>query len=121
MQASSQGKQEFQDYQRLSELLHELPRHTVPPEFAATVPISLATVSGAYTKVIPNELLQFTWEPTWSPGELSLVTITFEDVRGGTQINLRHERFANEQSRDGHKNGWAGALDKLATVVSEQQ
>ena len=92
----------------------------VKPEFAATVPHSLATVSGAYTKVIPNELLQFTWEPTWSPGELSLVTITFEDVRGGTQINLRHERFTNEQSRDGHNNGWAGALDKLATVVSEQ-
>jgi hypothetical protein len=37
VQASPQAKQELQDYQRLSEWLHELPRHTVPPEFAAAV------------------------------------------------------------------------------------
>jgi len=34
---SPQAKQELQDYQRLSELLHALPRQTVPPEFAAAV------------------------------------------------------------------------------------
>jgi uncharacterized protein YndB with AHSA1/START domain len=72
-----------------------------------------ATARGAYTKVVPNQLLQFTWDPTWNPGELSLVTVTFEDVRGGTQVNIRHERFATEQSRDGHNNGWSGCLDKL--------
>jgi hypothetical protein len=37
LQASPQAKQELQDYQRLSEWLHELPRQTVPPEFAAAV------------------------------------------------------------------------------------
>jgi hypothetical protein len=37
LQASPQAKQELQDYQRLSEWLHELPRHTLPPEFASAV------------------------------------------------------------------------------------
>src|SRR5580658_7731939 len=37
LQTSPQAKQEFQDYQRLGELLHELPRRTVPTEFAAAV------------------------------------------------------------------------------------
>jgi hypothetical protein len=34
---SPQARQELQDYQRLSELLHELPRLKVPAEFAASV------------------------------------------------------------------------------------
>jgi hypothetical protein len=37
LQASPQAKQELQDFQRLSELLQELPRRTVPSEFAAAV------------------------------------------------------------------------------------
>jgi uncharacterized protein YndB with AHSA1/START domain len=75
------------------------------------------SASGSYTKVIPNELLQFTWNPTWNPGELSLVTVLFEDARGGTQVTIRHERFTSEQSREGHNNGWAGGLDKLTALL----
>ncbi len=37
LQKSPQARQEFQDYQRLGQLLHELPRRTVPTEFAAAV------------------------------------------------------------------------------------
>ncbi len=37
LQKSSQARQEFQDYQRLGQLLHELPRRTAPTEFAAAV------------------------------------------------------------------------------------
>ncbi|HEV7999416.1 MAG TPA: zf-HC2 domain-containing protein, partial [Planctomycetaceae bacterium] len=37
LQKSAQARQEFQDYQRLGQLLHELPRRTVPTEFAAAV------------------------------------------------------------------------------------
>jgi uncharacterized protein YndB with AHSA1/START domain len=69
---------------------------------------------GTYTKVVPNELLQFTWAPDWNPGEQSLVTVSLKDVAGGTEITIRHENFATESSRDGHNNGWVGCLDKLA-------
>jgi len=92
----------------------------VKPLPEANSPHGMATAAGTYTKVVPNELLQFTWDPTWNPGEVSLVTVTFADARGGTQINIRHERFASEQSRDGHKNGWSGSIEKLATLTEQQ-
>jgi uncharacterized protein YndB with AHSA1/START domain len=74
--------------------------------------------TGVYTRVVPNELLQFTWKANWSPGEESLVTISLKDVEsGGTQLTLRHERFATEQSRNNHSQGWAGTLEKFAAVL----
>jgi uncharacterized protein YndB with AHSA1/START domain len=76
---------------------------------------------GAYTKIVPDELLQFTWASDWVPGEESLVTVTFEDARGGTQVNIRHERFATEQSRDAHNTGWANCLDKLESRSDKLQ
>lgn len=73
--------------------------------------------SGRYTKIITNELLQFTWSPNWNVGEESLVTISLKDVTGGTEITIVHENFSTETSRDGHNTGWMGCLDKLADLL----
>jgi uncharacterized protein YndB with AHSA1/START domain len=73
--------------------------------------------AGTYTKVIPNELLQFTWRPSWNPGEESLVTVSLKDVAEGTEITIVHERFSSEGSRQGHAKGWAGCLDKLTQTL----
>lgn len=75
-----------------------------------------AAASGNYTKVVPNQLLQFTWVPTWNPGEESLVTVTIEHVSGGTEVCIRHEHFAPE-ALAGYTRGWTGALAKLAQFV----
>lgn len=72
---------------------------------------------GSYTKIVPNELLQFTWSADWNPGEQSLVTVSLKDVTGGTEITILHENFSTEGSRDGHNQGWAGCLDKLAATL----
>lgn len=72
---------------------------------------------GQYRKVVPNELLQFTWSRDHDPAEVSLVTVWLRDVEGGTEIRLRHEQFATEASRDNHQHGWTVALPKLAEVV----
>jgi uncharacterized protein YndB with AHSA1/START domain len=72
---------------------------------------------GTYTKVIPNELLQFTWTPEWNPGEQSLVTVSLKDAPGGTEITLRHENLLTESSRDGHTHGWSGCLVKLNQLL----
>jgi len=89
----------------------------VPPETPSEECASrTATAEGVYTKVVPNQLLQFTWTPTFSPGEESLVTITFTDARGGTQVDIRHERFATEASREAHNSGWANCLEKLDSM-----
>ena len=76
-----------------------------------------AAATGTYTKVVPNELLQFTWVPSWLPQEESLVTITLQEVEGGTNITLRHERFLCKSSREGYERGWSGSLAKLATQL----
>jgi uncharacterized protein YndB with AHSA1/START domain len=72
---------------------------------------------GNYTRVVPNELLQFTWAADWNPGEQSLVTISLKDVEGGTELTILHENFSTEASRDGHNQGWAGSFDKLAALL----
>jgi uncharacterized protein YndB with AHSA1/START domain len=76
-----------------------------------------SAVTGSYTKVNPYDLLQFTWAATWSPEDVSLVTIHLRDVEGGTELRLLHERFSSESSCKGHTAGWAGALVKLAHLL----
>lgn len=79
---------------------------------------STTAATGTYTRIVPYELLQFTWSTAWSPGEESLVTVTFKDADGGTQLTIFHDRFATEQSRDAHNQGWAGCFDKLEAVAT---
>lgn len=76
-------------------------------------------VRGQYLRVIPNELLQFTWNGSWAPTETSMVTVFLRDVEGGTEIRLRHEQFATESSRDGHAMGWESLLGKLAVAIED--
>ncbi len=77
----------------------------------------LTILRGQYRKVVPNELLQFTWSQNHDPAEVSLVTISLRDVEGGTEIKLTHEQFATESSRDSHQHGWSTLLPVLAKVV----
>lgn len=72
---------------------------------------------GQYTQIVPNQLLQFTWSSNWQPGEDSIVTVSLKDVDGGTEITILHENFNTEASRDGHNQGWAGSLNKLANAL----
>jgi uncharacterized protein YndB with AHSA1/START domain len=73
---------------------------------------------GTYTKVVPNELLQFTWTPAWNPEEQSLVTVTLKEAPGGTEITVLHEKFANEASRDAHNSGWSYALGSIDRILT---
>jgi uncharacterized protein YndB with AHSA1/START domain len=77
----------------------------------------LTILRGQYRKVVPNELLQFTWSQNHDPAEVSLVTISLRDVEGGTEIKLKHEQFATEASRDSHQHGWSNLLPVLAKLV----
>jgi uncharacterized protein YndB with AHSA1/START domain len=88
----------------------------VRPEGApATQPDAIAT--GNYTRVVPGELLQFTWKPTWNPGEESLVTVSFQDAAGeGTEITIGHQNFAPD-SVEGYTRGWTACLDKMESTL----
>lgn len=72
---------------------------------------------GTYKEISPHERLIFTWFGP-SPAEDSTVTLTFAPTADGTHVTLRHDRFINEESRDNHKNGWAGILTTLDSVLA---
>jgi uncharacterized protein YndB with AHSA1/START domain len=76
-----------------------------------------STVTGEYLEVRPPELVRYTWNPTWSPGEQSIVTLRLREENGGTRLELVHEAFATVESAQGHNNGWNGVLDKLAAYI----
>ena len=74
-------------------------------------------VLGHYTKLVPNELVQFTWSPSWNPDERSLVTVSLKDADGGTEVTILHEGFTSEGSREAHSKGWTEALVKIAQIL----
>jgi uncharacterized protein YndB with AHSA1/START domain len=76
------------------------------------------TAVGHYEEVVDGEKLVFTWGWDGDPSQPTLVTVTFKDVPGGTEVVLTHDRFASEDSRDHHRQGWQAILDKLPGVFA---
>ena len=74
--------------------------------------------AGVYREVVPNRKLVFTWTwPNSSPERESLVTLTLRPAGSGTELHFVHEQFFDEAVRDGHKQGWTDALDKLGRFL----
>jgi uncharacterized protein YndB with AHSA1/START domain len=70
-------------------------------------------VGGVYREVVPNERLVFTWAWKSTPERESLVTVLIKPDGEGSLLTLTHEQFFDEEVRDRHQQGWAGALDKM--------
>jgi uncharacterized protein YndB with AHSA1/START domain len=92
-------------------------RGTPPPRDGEVPQEITSTVFGEYLEVRPPELVRYSWNPTWSPGEQSIVTLRLHEENGGTRLELVHEGFATIESAKGHNNGWNGVLDKFAAFV----
>jgi predicted enzyme related to lactoylglutathione lyase/uncharacterized protein YndB with AHSA1/START domain len=75
----------------------------------------IVDVSGVYKEVKPHSRLSFTWGWTDEVDRINdtLVTLDFAEADGGTQFTLTHTGFRDEESRDGHNQGWCGTIDKL--------
>ena len=72
--------------------------------------------SGVYRVIDRPRRIEFTWVSPYSVDD-SVVTLTFAPKDGGTDLLLRHVRFANEDSRNGHVAGWTMILDTLAKTL----
>jgi uncharacterized protein YndB with AHSA1/START domain len=77
-------------------------------------------VQGVYREVVAPERLVFTH--TWldderKPTTETLVTSTFADRDGKTELTLRQSGFKSEESRAGHEGGWASTFDRLAEYL----
>jgi uncharacterized protein YndB with AHSA1/START domain len=76
------------------------------------------TVTGEYQEVVTNEKLVFTWGWEGDPSQKTLVTILFRDTKEGTEVALKHKRFADVAARDKHRQGWDGCLAKLDQALA---
>lgn len=71
------------------------------------------TVSGTYRDIRFPSKLVFTWSWKEPRDDDSVVTIELREVKGGTELILRHERLADDSVRADHEKGWIGCLDRL--------
>jgi uncharacterized protein YndB with AHSA1/START domain len=75
-------------------------------------------VSGVYREVVPNEKLVFTWAWKSTPERESLVTVRIRADGDGSMLTLTHEQLFDEATRDRHRYGWTGSLDKLEKLFA---
>jgi uncharacterized protein YndB with AHSA1/START domain len=73
---------------------------------------------GTYREVDPDRRLVFTWQWVSMPERESLVTVALRPVPEGTELTLTHAQFHDEKTRDSHRSGWNGALDKLERLFA---
>jgi uncharacterized protein YndB with AHSA1/START domain len=81
-------------------------------------------LEGHYCEIVKPERLVFThaWLDAGRKfGKETLVTITFTERDGGTELALHQTGFHSAESRDGHKYGWTSALDVLADYLAGLQ
>lgn len=75
--------------------------------------------AGTFRIVEPKKRLVMTWrwqaEGAW--GEETLVTVTFRERDGGTEITLVHEKLRDAESVKEHTDGWTGVFEKLAGAL----
>jgi len=93
-------------------------RYRFTMEGGACGPDGRATVAGAYTEIVPQERVRFTWQLGDGSPE-TLVTFELRDVPGGTELSIHHQGFPDALQRDRHQHGWLGCLDKLAHCAPE--
>lgn len=80
---------------------------------------SQMTLHGSYAAVEPEQRLVFTWR--WNDdGDETLVTISLSDADGGTEVEVLHERFRDEVSRENHVAGWTECLERLPAHLDER-
>lgn len=73
--------------------------------------------SGVYLEAVPPARLVFSfrWDPEEDrPLEDTLITVTFADRDGKTEMTFHQSGFVTDDSRDGHGTGWRSTFDELA-------
>ena len=79
-------------------------------------------LQGSYREITRPERLVFThaWlDASGKTNQQTLVTVTFAERDGKTEMTLRQTGFQSAESRDGHRMGWTSALDVLADYLKK--
>jgi uncharacterized protein YndB with AHSA1/START domain/quercetin dioxygenase-like cupin family protein len=81
-------------------------------------------IRGNYREVRRPERLVFTWlwEEDDPKAEIETqISVDFTPSPDGTDLLFRQSGFASTESRDGHEEGWNGALDRLAPALKANE
>jgi uncharacterized protein YndB with AHSA1/START domain len=77
--------------------------------------------SGVYREIVPPERLVLTYadeDADGRPGHETLVTVSFKDVGGKTEVTLHQALFETVAARDSHAFGWTGCLERFAAYLA---
>jgi uncharacterized protein YndB with AHSA1/START domain len=80
-------------------------------------------VGGKYLEVEPPHRLVFTHAWELATGENSpetVVTITFRESDGGTEMTFRQSGFDSASSLKGHEAGWSQSLERLSVFLGTE-
>ena len=99
-----------------------IPKAETDPRVGGRFTIVMATKdqqmphSGEYKVLNPYSQIVFSWESPFSaPG--STVTLNLKEVNDGTEIELIHVKFPDEETRSNHENGWSAILACLEQTL----
>ena len=74
------------------------------------------SLCGVYREIAPPERLVFTWVRPGAendPDYETLVTVTFAERGGKTEMTLRHASFQSTETRNLHRDGWTTCFDNM--------
>lgn len=77
-------------------------------------------LGGEYRELVPPARLVQThvwFDPAGNALLETLVTITFNELDGQTELTLHQTGLPSVGARDGHEGGWASILDRLASYL----
>jgi glutathione S-transferase len=77
------------------------------------------TASGVYREIARPQRLVYTW--AWAgegmPNVETLITVSFAERDGGTEITMTHSGFPDAAMRDSHEEGWGSCLNRLTDLT----
>lgn len=74
-------------------------------------------LNGVYKAVNPPKVLEYTWQWDEPEAKETLVKVQFNPSSKGTEVTVEQGEFANEESKEGHKQGWYASFGRLKDVV----
>jgi uncharacterized protein YndB with AHSA1/START domain len=77
-------------------------------------------LTGEFREVEPPSRLAYTfvWEPSDPDDRETVVTLSFRDVDGSTEVDFTQGVFATEARRALYEQGWAESFERLQELLS---
>jgi uncharacterized protein YndB with AHSA1/START domain len=77
-------------------------------------------LTGEFREVDPASRLVYTfvWEPPDPDDRETVVTLSFRDLDGSTQVDFTQGVFATEEQRALHEQGWTESFERMQELLS---